>query len=398
MSEHLNAKTGQAVSSSHEFQGDNWYQQQAHLLSHHWEERLDRFELPCPLCKGALRFQGARRNPLYEFAEGEPGVVNPLNLLSISFTCEQCGYNAEFDADLFNPAYLAELQGAKPEQVAQLAVRDFRVLVPLVGKERSETLLDLASALAGVRSGEVIVLNVAPDETAAEHLRDRLHHYRPGVGDPAPVHVLRHQSDDIGDAIVNVSAQQRCQLLLVGWRGWTRNQQAVMGTVLDPVLNEAICDVGVVHDRGLPTVRRILMATSGGTSAKVASHIAYDLAKAFDAELHLLYVAAPNLPNAEAKGQAQIAKAIHEMKPDGNNSDVIIERRVVTGGDVVRTIVDESSSYDLLILGASHRNNWRGKFGHDSVAAKIVRNSNPTAIVVSARHSRIGSWLHRLFT
>jgi nucleotide-binding universal stress UspA family protein len=283
MSEHPHAKTGPPASSSHEFQGNDWYQQQAHLLSHHWEERLDRFELPCPLCKGELRFQGARRNPLYEFAEGEPGVVNPLNLLSISFTCDKCGYNAEFDADLFNPAFLAELQGAKPEQVAQLAVREFRVLVPMVGKERSETLLDLASALAGVRKGEVVVLNVARDESVAEHLREKLHHYRPGVGDPAPVHVLRHQSDDIGDAIVNVSAQQRCQLLLVGWRGWTRNQQAVMGTVLDPVLNEAICDVGVVHDRGLPMVRRILLPTSGGTSAKVAARIAYDLAKAFDA-------------------------------------------------------------------------------------------------------------------
>jgi nucleotide-binding universal stress UspA family protein len=395
MSEHPQTKSGQATPTPHDIQKDNWYQQQAHLLSHRWEERLDRFELPCPLCKGELRFQGARRNPLYEFAEGEPGVVNPLNLLSISFTCDQCGYNAEFDADLFNPAYLAELQGARPDQVAQLTVRDFRVLVPLVGKERNETLLDLASALAGVRSGEVIVLNVARDETVAEHLRDKLHHYRPGVGDPAPVHVLRYQSDDIGDAIVNVSAQQRCQLLLIGWRGWTRNQQAVMGTVLDPVLNEAICDVGVVHDRGLPTVRRILLPTSGGTSAKVSARIAYDLAKAFDAELHLLYVAPPNVPNAEAKGQAHITKTLHDL--NHGSSEVIIERRVVTSGNVVRTIVDESSGYDLLILGASHRN-WRGKFGHDSIAAKIVRNSNPTAIVVSARHSQIGSWLNRLFT
>jgi nucleotide-binding universal stress UspA family protein len=172
-----------------------------------------------------------------------------------------------------------------------------------------------------------------------------------------------------------------------------------MGTVLDPVLNEAICDVGVVHDRGLPIVRRILLPTSGGTSAKVSARIAYDLARAFDAELHLLYVAPPNVANAEAKGQAHITKTLHDLDhgPHQSDGEVIIERRVVTSGNVVRTIVDESSGYDLLILGASHRN-WRGKFGHDSIAAKIVRNSNPTAIVVSARHSRIGSWLNRLFT
>src|SRR6266849_6398296 len=87
-------------------QSEQWYQRQAQLLSRQCGDRLDDFKLPCPLCRGQLVFEGARRNPLYEFAENEPGTIDFLNLLTLSFICDRCGYVAEFDAELFNPAYL----------------------------------------------------------------------------------------------------------------------------------------------------------------------------------------------------------------------------------------------------------------------------------------------------
>ncbi|MCC7449494.1 MAG: universal stress protein [Anaerolineae bacterium] len=373
---------------------EEWYKRQAELISHKWEDRLDAFELPCPLCKGVLVFQGARRDQFYEFAEGEPGMVTPVHVLPISFVCNLCGYTAEFDAELFNPAYLAKLQGAAPDRVAELSVREFRVLVPLAGAEKSETLLDLASALAGVRHGEVVALNIAANPAASEQLNEKLQHYKPGIGDPAPLRMLIQQTADIGEAIVQVARRQRCQLVMVGWRGWTRNPEAMMGTVLDPVLNEASCDVAVVHDRGLLKVHRILLPTAGGPNVKIAIHLALDLARAFDAELHLLYVALPKAPDPEAQGQTHIAETLGDI-PVGEG--IILERRIVVDADPVRAIVQESASYDLLILGASHRD-WRGRIRRNSIVAKIVRNAGPTALVVSERQSRLGSWFARLFS
>jgi nucleotide-binding universal stress UspA family protein len=375
----------------HALEAEHWYLEQAERTSHMWGERLDHFELPCPLCKGELQFQGVRRDRLYEFAEGEPGVVTPLNVLPISFVCNRCGYTAEFDAQLFNPAYLAAIQGAAPERIAELSVRDFRVLVPLAGEEKNQTLLDLASALAGVRNGEVIVLNVAPDPVNEQSIAEKLQHYKPNIGDPAPVQLLVQHTDHVGETIVHVARRQRCELLMVGWRGWTRNQQAVMGTVLDPVLNEAVCDVAVVHDRGLHTIRRILLPTAGGPNMRAAVRVAYDLARAFNAELHLINVVASDAD--KDKGREQIEKTLHNI---GDTDGVEIERRVLVGIDPVRVIVDESANYDLLLIGASHRT-WLGRIRRGSVVAKIIRNCNPTSIVVSARQSRIGSWLVRLF-
>src|SRR5688572_20826619 len=166
-------------------------QLEAQRLSQRWGERLDNFELPCPVCQGNMEFQGVLHERLYEFAEGEPGVINPLNIYPMSFVCNRCGYTAEFDAELFNPAHLARLQGADTELVEDLSVRDFRILVALKGDEKSDTMLDLATAIAGNRHGEVIVVDIEPFDALDERQDAQLKRYRPRIGDPAPVRIVR---------------------------------------------------------------------------------------------------------------------------------------------------------------------------------------------------------------
>jgi nucleotide-binding universal stress UspA family protein len=373
----------------------------AEIVRRRWGDRLDRFSLPCPVCRGTMTFQGVRTEQLYEFAAGEPDTVTPLAVQPLTFICERCGYSADFDAELFNPAHLAQLQGAPPERVAALSVRDYQVLVPLTGGERSTTLLDLASAVAGVRHGEVVVLHVAPpaagDSALADALRERLEHYTPEVGNPAPVQLLRRQAGDVGDAIVATAADERVELLLAGWRGWTRGHDAVMGHVLDTLLNEALCDVGVVHDRGLAAVRRILLPTAGGPHARVGAALAFDLALAFGAELELFYVAAPGTPDPERAGGAAMRTILRELgdrqPEEGPTVDVL--RRVTTAPDAAQAIVEEAAAYDLVVLGASPRN-WLGRIRRGDLALKIARNCNPTSIVVSARTSLLSSWLSRM--
>jgi hypothetical protein len=164
---------------NHNWQPDEWYKRQAHLLSHKWGERLDDFKLPCPLCRGNLQIEGARRNPLYEFAENEPGALQQLDLLTISFICDRCGYVAEFDAELFNPAYLAQLQGEKQDKVAELTLHNYRILVPLAVDDKTDTILHTASAIASVHHGDVTILSVTTDEADIEHIKDKIHQNTP---------------------------------------------------------------------------------------------------------------------------------------------------------------------------------------------------------------------------
>jgi nucleotide-binding universal stress UspA family protein len=367
---------------------------EAQRLSQRWGERLDNFELPCPICQGDMEFQGVLHDRLYEFAEGEPGVINPLNIYPMSFVCNRCGYTAEFDAELFNPAHLAHLQGAETELVEDLSVRDFRILVALKGDERSDTLLDLATAIAGNQHGEVIVVDIGPFDALDERQDERLQHYRPRIGDPAPVRLVREVYNSLDNALIHISERERCRMILIEARHWAIAQQKIGVEQPEAVLDSITSDVAVVYDHGLHhTVRRILLVTSGGPHTKIAVMPALQLAQAFDAQLDILYVASPQTQDAEAVGRRQIANTLEHIEiPEG----LRLQERVIIGKNPIETIIAEAPAYDLLILGASPRS-WRGKVNAESSSAKIARNSGITSIVIRARNSRIETLFKRLF-
>lgn len=366
----------------------------AQQLSSKWSSRLDDFELPCPLCHGQLNFHGVGRGTLYEFAEGEPGVVTPLHVLPVLFICNRCGYTAEFDAELFNPSYLARLQGETEERIEALQADDFRVIVSMSSDEKTHTLLDVASALCGVRDGEVIVMNVNMQEEASPRLADLVSRYTPPRGNPTPVHLIHKRSPDTGSAILEIARSQKCDVLVLGWRGWTRNDQAVVGTVIDPVLRESTCDVILVNDHGLPKrVERILLLTAGGPNARIAAPYAVDLAKALDARVHILSVVSPDRPRPEATGQQYIEQTLAAIP----FSDLkLIDQEVLISANPVDTVIQEAQRYSLLIIGAAPRS-WRGEIRTDGFVSKVTRNIGVTALIVRGRQHFVGSLLQRVF-
>jgi nucleotide-binding universal stress UspA family protein len=366
----------------------------AQQLSSKWGTRLDDFELPCPLCRGHLNFHGVGRSTLYEFAEGEAGVVTPLHVLPILFICNRCGYTAEFDAELFNPSYLARLQGETQERIEALQADDFRVIVSLSSDEKSDTLLDVASALCGVRDGEVIVMNVNTEEKASPRLADMISRYTPPRGNPTPVHLIHKRNADPGSAILEVARSEKCDALILGWRGWTRNDRAVIGTVIDPVLRESTCDVILVNDHGLPKrVDRILLLTAGGPNARVAMPYAIDLAKAFETKVHVLSVVSPDLPTPEATGRASIEQTLTSIPFKDLK---YVEQEVKVSAQPIDTIIQEAQRYSLLMIGAEPRN-WRGEIRADSFVSKVTRNIGVTSMIVRGRQNLVGSVLQRFF-
>jgi nucleotide-binding universal stress UspA family protein len=360
-------------------------------LGEKWDQAIEKFEIPCPLCRGRMQAQGVDHDRLYEFAEGEPGSVNPIDIFTMSFVCNRCGYTAEFDEELFNPAYLARLEGQPPERVAQLATREYRVLVPLRGDEPSNTLLKLASAIARTRHGDVLVLSAAPKQGLEETLEKKVKGFKPASGSPAPVMLLGQSKEDLSGSLKETIEQQNCDLLLIQAKGWPHIDQAGVSGLLDGVLKDSLSDIAIIHDRGLQAVDRVLLATSGGPNAQAAAPLMLDIVRAFDAELHLMYIATPDDPQGEEIGLSRIADTLGDL----DLTEIKVQRRVVFDPNPIQKIITESADYDLLILGGSPQD-WRGRLRVDSFSAKIARNTAATAIVVLAQKNRPHSWLYRL--
>ncbi len=365
----------------------------AQWLSQKWGKRLDHFRLPCPLCRGELQFQGVYRDHLYEFAEGEPGIVNELDVLPVSFVCGRCGYTAEFDSDLFNPAFLAQQWGADAHHVQALTIRDYSILLPLSGHEEGETMLDLATALAGTQAGVALVFNHSENDAQELVLREKIRQYVPASGDPAPVLLPPERLKTLPNALADVATKHACDLLMMDVHEGRVSTHQDVGAIVKQMIGKSICDVAVVHNRGLKRVNRILVATAGGPNAKMAAQIAVNLASAYNAEIHFLNVARPDSPKAKVDGQARIAETLHDVYIPDN---VRFRSRVVIGSEPVQAIVQEASQYDLLLVGDSPRD-WRGKVPQESISAKIARNCSATAIIVLGKNNEIQSWVDWLF-
>jgi nucleotide-binding universal stress UspA family protein len=366
-------------------------EQKASQISAQWEQAIEDFQIPCPLCRGRMQAQGVDHDRLYEFAEGEPGSVNPIDIFTVSFVCNRCGYTAEFDEELFNPAYLSRLEGQPPERVAQLVTREYRVLVPLRGDEPSNTLLRLASAIARTRHGDVLVLNAAPEQGLEETLEKKVKDFKPASGSPVPVTLLPQSGENLADSLTDTLEQQDCDLLLIQAKGWQHLDQVGVSSLIQGVLKGSLSDIAVVHDRGLQAVDRVLLTTSGGPNAQAAAPLMLDIVRAFDAELHVLYVATPDDPKGEELGRSRIADTLSDL----DLTEIKVQRRVVSDPNPTQKIIQESADYDLLILGGSPQD-WRGRLRVDSFSAKIARNTAATAIVVLAQKNRPHSWLYRL--
>ncbi len=372
--------------------------ERAEELGRHWSEILHDFSLPCPLCRGELELQGVAPTRLYEFAEGEPGVVNEQELMPIQFLCNRCGYTASFDSQLFNPAHLARLAGARPERVAALTVRDYRVLLPLRGDEQNKTLLHLATAIARSRYGDLVVLAATNQDDLNEKLALELQEYRPRAGGAVPMTLVGRSTESLKANLTQAVSRHDCDLLVIEARGWHKGaggrmagDQTEVGPLIEEILLDDLSAVAIVHDRGLKQVNRVLLATSGGPNALAAASLVVDIARSFEAELHVLYIASAGDPESVEAGQSRIAETLGETNTEG----IRLQRRVIVERDAVQGLIREAGEYDLLVVGGSPRD-WRGKIQLNSFSAKVARNSTNTAIVLIAPGDQKRSFFGRL--
>jgi nucleotide-binding universal stress UspA family protein len=172
----------------------------------------------------------------------------------------------------------------------------------------------------------------------------------------------------------------------------TRTEETGLVELLRQVLTDTAADIVLVYDRGLQDVSRILFATSGGPSARAAAPFAFDLMRAFEADLHLLYVAPPDDANPHETAYQRIAQTLAGIEL---SEDLSFQRRVVTDRFPTAAIIAEAANYDLLVIGGSPEG-WRTRLRLDSLSTKIARNAAATTLVTLSRSHRPPSWWSRL--
>src|SRR5918911_662619 len=180
----------------------------------------------------------------------------------------------------------------------------YTVLVPLANLHEAAGLIRMASALMPLLSraerGRVVALGVVeiPEELALtegavparmhRQLLGRLRRLRmsPSVELRTTVRVARQ----IWQAIVETALEERADLIMLGWKGWTASQDAIFSSTIDQAVKNAPCDIAVVSRLNPASCKRVLVPVRGGPHAALAMQLGVGLADRCDGSVTALRV------------------------------------------------------------------------------------------------------------
>jgi len=131
-----------------------------------------------------------------------------------------------------------------------------RILLPLANPDTAPALLKIAGAIARYSQYELeclqviqIPLHSSPTQTSVDTKKSRklMHKVeRFGRKWKIPVHTQIRVGHSVDDAILDVIKERHINLLLMGWKGTTSNQDAIFGSLTDKLINQAPCELILV--------------------------------------------------------------------------------------------------------------------------------------------------------
>jgi len=279
----------------------------------------------------------------------------------------------------------------------------YRVLVPMGPQERHPQLIKLAVALAGERDGEVIPLRVVPvpeqvplreGERIAQETESLLSWSlaEEGMGAVSLAPTIRI-ARSVSQGIIDTALEEECDLILLNWEGYTKTKGPILGQILDPVIENAPCDVVLATSNMPTTMDTILVPTSGGPHAPIATQIALKLARLYGAQVTLLYICREGATAEDRQhGLDMIAGTV-----SGLETDDLVRPTVITAPGVVRGILAEAEGYDLMLLGASEESLF-DRFLFGTIPERIAQKSPVPVMIAKQRAPLPRFWLRRVWS
>jgi uncharacterized hydrophobic protein (TIGR00271 family) len=320
----------------------------------------------------------------------------------------------------------------------------YRILVPIGPGEERHMMLSLAVSLAHQLEGEVIPLQIisVPDPLAIEEgrrtaqERNTLFQWSTRVADDSevPIYPITRLSRRVSEGIIDTAIEENVDLILMPWSMKEPRQGVRIGNILGLVAREAPCDVAVVAyhpnrvregktdgkgfdsldgaDRDGPSTdrdrrfrpRRILVPTSGGPHAPLATRLALLLAQEHESQVTAVYVANPNATEEEiAEGERRIEQTIMNMQEQAADlkedfettfDQVSIDGQVIQADNVVSGIAQAGQSAHLVLIGASEESLIdQVLFG--SIPEQVAQESSSPVIIVKRYRGLPRLWLTR---
>lgn len=271
--------------------------------------------------------------------------------------------------------------------------RAYTMLVPLADLHEAAGLIRVASALMPLLGGErgrVVGLGVVeiPEELALTEgaVPARLHRQllgrlrRFGRSPSIELRTIVRVSRQVWQGIVEAALEERADLILLSWKGWTDSQGAIFSSTIDQAVKNAPCDIAVVSRLNPAACKRVLVPIRGGPHAALALQLAVGLAERADGTVSALRVETPGRSAEELERDREEFRAILATSPRPERTSEV----VVQADSVQQAILAVARNYQAVVMGAAATSSGDALFGPiaDAVARQLDRQG---LVVVKTR-------------
>ncbi len=232
-----------------------------------------------------------------------------------------------------------------------------QILVPVANPERAEILADYAMKIAEYKDTEITVMNVitVPDQTPlneaeqfVEEKRELLNNVRNRISSVQPVNTVLRYGHDVLRSIVSSVEERNCELVVLGWEGYSRWDHFTLGSNLDRIVERVTKDQVIIKpgkSKVNAEIKKILLPTAGGPHGKFAAKMAKILSSVYGADVTVLHV---NLMN---RSENDIRKMLSSVI---NQFEDKVKLEISNSQGVSNSILENGSDHDLIIMGATN--------------------------------------------
>ena len=249
----------------------------------------------------------------------------------------------------------------------------YRVVIPVANPNTERLLLRLGAAIASGhavstgREAELVAVSVieVPQQTSLqqgiEHEEERVRRQQKllenardtatdlGVGVRTRAIVGR----SVGDAVLDVVEEEQASHVVLGWTGQRKRYQHILGTNIDPIVEETSCELTLVK-KGTEKIGRVVGLVGTGPHTQLAARRAAEFARSDpDTTLTLLNVQRPS-KNGEyepkEEGKALIESVAKEVTIQQEYAAQVL---VADDGGIRETLLEAIRDYDTICVGAT---------------------------------------------
>jgi nucleotide-binding universal stress UspA family protein len=260
----------------------------------------------------------------------------------------------------------------------------YRVMIP-VDDIASGGLVDIGSLIARKHSGDVLLVSVVEvpssvpindvDPKVVEDRKKMLEKLK-GAAEAHGIQLRARVtvSHDVVTALVETAKEEDVNMIVVGWKGYTRTQKRILGKKMDQLLRSTPCDVILIKAEEQLHPKKILILSGGLWHVSKGTEVAGLVAEHSDAKVTILNVIVDEKDLDKARAYSDRLTEI--LRADG----VPVVTKEIRPETILGGVIAESLEYDLMVMGSSAAKRWEA-FDFGPIQDRIVRNAKCQVMV-----------------